>query len=983
MTALAAAGHSYALLADGTTVEIRPAGPEDTEAVLHFHQAMSPDNLYLRFFSMSKRAAEQEAQRVCRPAGADHAALLALLGEQVVGLASYEPTAAPGVAEVAFAVADDMHGRGIATLLLEHLVSLGQARQVQAFAATTLPENTAMLRVFADAGLSVRRRLVDDVIELTMPIPREAALGADSAYLDAVAGREQRAGVASLAPLLAPQSVAVVGASRHPGSIGRTILLNIRDAGFAGTLHAVNPHADDIEGVPCLPSVSALPQAPDMVVIAVPPPAVLKVARECGKREARSLVVITAGLGVSGDQRLLQICRKYGMRLVGPNCFGIAVPGIGLDATFSAQHPKAGIAGLVVQSGGVGIAMLEHFSRLGIGISSFASVGDKMDVSGNDLLMWWEQDAATKLAVLYVESFGNPRKFARTARRVSASLPVLTVHAGRSAPGQRAAASHTAAAAAPLITRQALFEHAGIIATTSLGELLDAAALLANQPVPAGRRVAIVTNAGGAGVLAADACVEAGLSVAMMSHRTQTRLRRLLPKGSAVGGPVDTTAGATAQQFIECLLMVAQDGVTGHRAGRRKAGADAASLHPDGEHDGGEQAHGQPPFGPDPGDPAQGGSGLAGVDLGGPDQDGSHARGEQLAHEPPDAVIALVVPTAAVDLVPALQEVQLPVPLAAVILNQPETVRTLPVTHGGPAVPAYAYPEAAARALGRAARYHAWRSRPAGTVPEFTECRPGRARGLVGSFLERVPGGGWLSPAEVDELLRCYGVPVVESRFAHNAEGVAAAAAALGGHVALKADVPGLVHKSDSGAVELDLHGPADVRRALRRLEKRFAGRLAGVLVQPMITGGTEVIIGVVQEPVFGPLVVFGLGGVATEVLGDHAARLAPLTDTDADDLIHSIRAAPLLLGHRGQPAADIGAIRDALLRISRLADDLPQVTELDLNPVIARPDGVFAVDARIRVTSHGAADPFLRQLRVPQPATPPGTSPNGGSQHR
>jgi acyl-CoA synthetase (NDP forming)/RimJ/RimL family protein N-acetyltransferase len=981
VTVLAAAGHSYALLADGTTVEIRPAGPDDAEAVLHFHQAMSPDNLYLRFFSMSKRAAEQEAQRVCRPAGADHGALLALLGEQVVGLASYEPMATPGVAEVAFAVADDMHGRGIATLLLEHLVSLGQARQVQTFAATTLPENTAMLRVFADAGLSVRRRLVDDVIELTMPIPREAALGADSPYLDAVADREQRAGVASLAPLLAPQSVAVVGASRHPGSIGRTILLNIRDGGFAGTLHAVNPHADDIEGVPCLPSVSALPQAPDMVVVAVPPPAVLKVARECGKRGARSLVVITAGLGVSGDQRLLQICRRYGMRLVGPNCFGIAVPAIGLDATFSAQHPAAGIAGLVVQSGGVGIAMLEHFSRLGVGISSFASIGDKMDVSGNDLLMWWEQDAATKLAVLYVESFGNPRKFARTARRVSARLPVLTVHAGRSAPGQRAAASHTAAAAAPLITRQALFEQAGIIATTSLGELLDAAALLANQPVPAGRRVAIVTNAGGAGVLAADACVEAGLSVARMSQRTQTRLRRLLPKGAATGGPVDTTAGATVQQFTECLLMVAQDRGPGHRAGRRTAGADAASLHPDGEHDAGEPADGKHRYSPDPGDLAQG-SGPAGLDLGGPDQVGSPAPGG-LAHEPPDAVIALVVPTATVDLIPALQEVQLPVPLAAVILNQPETVRILPVTHGGPDVPAYAYPEAAARALGRAARYHAWRSRPAGTVPEFAECRPGHARELVGSFLERVPGGGWLSPAEVDELLRCYGIPVVESRFAHDAEGVAAAAAALGGHVALKADVPGLVHKSDSGAVELDLHGPADVRRALRRLEKRFAGRLAGVLVQPMITGGTELIIGVVQEPVFGPLVVFGLGGVATEVLGDHAARLAPLTDTDADDLIHSIRAAPLLLGHRGQPAADIGAIRDALLRISRLADDLPQVSELDLNPVIARPDGVFAVDARVRVTSHGAADPFLRQLRVPPPAIAPGMPPNGGSQHR
>jgi acyl-CoA synthetase (NDP forming)/GNAT superfamily N-acetyltransferase len=911
VTALAAAGHSYALLADGTTVEIRQAGPDDTEAVTRFHEDMSPDNLYLRFFSMSKRAGGQEARRVCRPADADHAALLALLGKQVVGLASYEPTATPGVAEIAFAVADDMHGRGIATLLLEHLVSLGRARQLQSFMATTLPENTPMLRVFGDAGLAASRRLVDDVIELIMPIPAGAALDEDSAYLDAVAGREQRADVASLAPLLAPRSIAVVGVSRRMGSIGRTILLNIRDAGFEGALFAVNPHAEEIEGVPSVPSVSDLPTVPDLAVVAVPSASVLRVARECGKQGVGCLVVITSGLGAAAEARLLEACRRYGMRLVGPNCFGVAVPRLGLDATFATRHPAAGIVGLVVQSGGVGIAMLEHFTRLGIGISSFASVGDKIDVSGNDLLMWWEQDAVTKLAVMYLESFGNPRKFARTARRVSAAIPVLTVHAGRSAPGQRAAASHTAAVAAPMITRQALFEQAGIIATTSLGALLDTAALLANQPVPAGRRVAIVTNAGGAGVLAADACVEAGLTVTQISRRAQNRLRRLLPNGAAVGGPVDTTAAVSTERFRDCLLMVAKE--------------------PAGE-----------------------------------------------GQDPPDAVIALIVPTAASDLMPALREARLPVPLAAVVLGQPETVRILAASDGGPAVPAYAYPEGAAGAVGRAARYGAWRSRPAGTVPEIAGLQPDHARALVGAFLERIPGGGWLSPAEAYELLRCYGLPVVDSRFAVGTTAVLEAAAEMGGAVALKADVAGLVHKSGAGAVELGVRGPAEVRRALRRLERRFGDRLAGVLVQPMITGGTELIIGVVQEPVFGPLVVLGLGGVATEFLGDHAARLAPLTDSDADDLIHERRAAPLLLGQGGQPAADIAALRDALMRISRLAGDLPQVAELDLNPVIARPDGVFAVDARVRVTSHGAADPFLRQLRLPPAATSAAASPDG-----
>jgi acyl-CoA synthetase (NDP forming)/GNAT superfamily N-acetyltransferase len=913
VTALTEAGCSYALLADGTTITIRPAGPGDFESVKQFHEAMSPDNLYLRFFSISRQAAEQEARRVCRGEdGSARGAILGFLGDELVGVASFEPEADPETAEVAFAVADRMHRRGVATLLLEHLVSLARDRGVTVFTASALPENTAMLRVFADAGLAVTRRLEDGVVELSMAIPGSAALSEPSAYLDAVAGRERQAEVASLEPLFAPRSVAVVGAGHRPGSIGRSILLNIRDAGFTGTLHAVNPHLGDIDGIPSVPSLAALPEAPDLAVVTVPAAAVLDVAQECGKRGSRSLVVITSGLTSAQSARLLDTCRRWGMRLVGPNCFGVAVPGLGLDATFAAHHPTAGSAGLVVQSGGVGVALLEHFSRLGIGISSFASVGDKLDVSGNDMLQWWAEDGTTRLAVLYLESFGSPRKFARTAARVSATMPVLTVHAGRSAPGQRAAASHTAAAAAPLITRQALFEQAGIIATTSFGELLEAAVLLASQPVPAGSRVCILSNAGGAGVLAADACVEAGLAVATPSHTAQAQLAMILPAGAALGGPVDTTAAVSASAFGAALDTVAGD---------------------------------------------------TGV----------------------DAVIALVVPTAASDLIPALSAARLPVPLAAVVLDQADAVQLLPAdgdqaagggtagggtAGGGPArpggrlgVPAYAYPESAAKALARAARYGSWRSRPTDSVPEIDGIRTGAARALIDSFLDRMPGGGWLPADEADRLLRCYQLPIVESRLATTAGETAAAAADLGGLVALKAQVPGLVHKSDAGAVLLGLDGPDAARGGFATLAERFTGNFSGVLVQPMISGGTEVIIGVVQEPVFGPLVVFGLGGVATEVLGDHAARLAPLTTADADDLIHSIRAAPLLLGHRGQPPVDVAALRGALLRISRLADDLPQVAELDLNPVIARPDGVTAVDARIRVTSHGVADPFLRQL--------------------
>jgi acyl-CoA synthetase (NDP forming)/GNAT superfamily N-acetyltransferase len=890
LTALAEAGRSYALLADGTTMTIRPAGPGDYEAVMQLHEAMSPDNLYFRFFSASPAAAGHEARRVCLKADPGLVALLGLLGDELVGVASYELTTDAATAEIALAVADGMQRRGIATLLLEHLVSLARARGVKVFVAEVLPDNSAVLQVLGDAGLAVRRKYGGDMVDVSMPVPPTVALGEVSTYLDAVAYREKHADVASLEPLLSPRSAAVVGAGHRPGSIGRTILLNIRDAGFAGTLYAVSPRGGDIEGIPCVPSVAALPEAPDLAVVAVPAAHVVEVAQECGRRGARSLVVITSGLTPTQASGLLEASRRGGMRLVGPNSFGVAVPGTGLEATFAVHHPSPGKTGLVVQSGGVGAALVEQFSRLGIGTSSFVSVGDMLDVSGTDMLLWWEADNTTELAVLYLESFGNPRGFARTARRVSAKIPVLTVHAGRSAPGQRAAASHTAAAAAPLITRQALFDQAGIIATASYGELLDAAVLIASQPVPAGRVVSVVSNGGGAGVLAADACAEAGLAVATTGPKTRSRLREVLPAGSALGGPVDTTSAVTAEAFREALhIAVAEDGV--------------------------------------------------------------------------DALMAVVVRHAPVDLIPVLTAGRLSVPVAAVVLDQPEAVRLLHGGGTGPAVPAYAYPEAAAHALARAAHYGSWRSRPAGTVPEFGDLRVADARTIVASFLARMPGGGWLSAGEADDLLRCYGIPMVNFRRAGDADAAIETAAGLGGHVVIKADVPGLLHKTAAGAVELDLRGADEVREAMRRLQGKFAGRMSGVLVEPMITGGIETIVGIVQEPVFGPVVVFGLGGVATDVLGDRVARLAPLTGADADDLIHSIRAAPVLLGHNGLPAADIEALRDTLLRVSRLADDLPQVVELDLNPVIARPDDVIAVDARIRVTSHRLADPFLRQL--------------------
>jgi len=884
-------GGTYALLADGDTVLIRPATSRDSDAVLKMHRAMSPDNIYFRFFSLSPVGAESEARRVCREPAPDHVALLAWLSGELVGVASYELAGSKkDTAEIAFAVADHAHRRGVATLLLEHLVSAARRRGVLFFTAEVLAGNWAMLKVFASAGLRARRTQADGLAELIFDVPADAADPGWESYLDAVAEREGRADVASLRHVFAPASVAVVGASRRQGSVGRSILHNIISGGYAGTVYAVNPHATELEGVACVASVAALPSPVDLAVVSVPPPAVLKVAEECGGRGVRALVVITSGLDLEARAALLECCRRHGMRLVGPNCLGVAAPALSLDATFAASHPVPGAAGLAVQSGGVGSALLEQLSRLGIGVSSFASLGDKADISGNDLLQWWEQDPATRLAILYLESFGNPRKFGRSARHVGATMPVLIVDAGRSEAGERAAASHTAAAATPVVTREALFEQAGIIAAHDIGELIDAVALLASQPVPAGGRVAIVSNAGGAGVLAADACGDAGLDIALLDGPAQEALRRLLPPGAAVGGPVDTTATVSPEVFRRCLEEAAAD--------------DAV-----------------------------------------------------------DAVLALTVPTAVADLVPAACFAAISKPLVLCVLNQAEAVRLLPGASDS-RVPAYAYPGSAARALSHATGYGARRARMPGHFPVLADLRPDHAHDLIGRFLWRSPDGGWLTPALTAALLACYGITQVSTQLVDTEAAALSAAAELTGPVVVKAEVAGLVHKSEAGAVELDLHGPDEVRAGYRALAERFGPRMSAAMIQPMITGGAEVIIGVVQEPVFGPLVVFGLGGVATDVLGDRSARLSPLTDADADALIRSVRAAPLLLGHRGAPAADLTALQDILLRVSRLADDLPQVAELDLNPVIARPDGAYVVDARIRVVPARPADPYLRRLR-------------------
>jgi acyl-CoA synthetase (NDP forming)/GNAT superfamily N-acetyltransferase len=881
----------YSLLADGTTIGIRPARPDDLDAVREMHEKMSPENLYLRFFSLSPRAADWEARRLCREPAPDHAALLAMLGGELIGCGSYECDDSPSrSAEVALAVADDMHRRGVGTLLLEHLVSLARGRGLHAFNAETLSENAPMLRVFAEAGLQAHRTLADGVYSLTFPLPAGEADAALGSYRDVVAERERSAGVASLRHILAPASVAVIGVSRRPGSVGRIILRNIVNGGFPGPVYAVNPAAAELDGVPCVPSAAALPGDVDLAVIATPAAAVAGIAEECGRRGVKGLVVLASGLDGAGRAELLGICRRHGMRMVGPGSFGVADTSATLDATFAGRHPRPGTVGLALEStGGAGFALAGRLSRIGVGISSLVSLGDKDDVAGTDMLLWWESDPATKLALLYLESITNPLKSARTARRVGRSLPVLTVIVGRSATGRRLAAAR-ARAGTPLLTRQALFQQAGLIATANLGELLDTAVLLASQPVPAGPRVAVVSNTRGVALLAADACGDAGLQVARLAGDTQRALRDLLPREATVAGPVDTTLLIGPGIFGQCLE-------------------------------------------------------LAGADRG------------------VDAVLALTAESAGSDPVPEVPAARLRVPVAAAVLDQAEVVRLLPGPgEDSPAVPAFAYAESAAAALGHAARYGMWRAVPPGNVPELLGLHQDRARDLVAEFLASGSVGGWLPLDPTVELLGCYGVPLAEGIGVVSEDAAVAAAARFGGPVALRADVPGLVRARGAGALLIDLHGADEVRRGFRSLRDAFGQRLTGVIVKPMVTGGVEVMISMLHEEVAGPLVLFGAGGAAADALADRAARLAPMTDSDADELIRSIRAAPLLLG---RPGADLAALRDLLLRVSQLADDLPQIAELELSPVFARPDGVQAVDARIRLQA--AADPadaHLRRLR-------------------
>jgi acetyl coenzyme A synthetase (ADP forming)-like protein len=871
-----------AVLMDGSSIHIRPIHPSDAPSLAAFHSTLSLETVRRRFFSPKRELGAEELQRFTTVDHHDRVALVAELGDELVGVARYDRLGDAPDAEVAFVVADAHQGRGVGTVLLDQLASAARERGITRFVAETLADNRPMLAVFRGAGFEERTRFDAGTIDVELIIePTDRRLATQETH-------EHRAESASVARLLRPSSVAVIGASRNRATVGHQVLRNLLAAGFDGPVYPVNPSAEHVASVKAYPSVLDVPGPVDLAVITVPAAAVADTILACARKGVAGLVVLSAGFaeiggdGIAEQDRLRDLARRNGMRLVGPNCIGVANTALGLNATFSPYAPARGRIAMQSQSGALGIAILERSRRSRLGVSSFVSVGNKADVSGNDLLQYWEDDPGTDVILLYLESFGNPRKFSRIARRVSRRKPIVAVKSGRSAAGERAASSHTAAMASPDVAVDALFRQAGVIRVDSLDDMVDVAQLLVAQPLPQGPRVAIVGNSGGPGILATDACAGTGLDILELPERTQLALRTVVDANASVTNPVDLIASATPEVYGEAIRIVAE--------------ADTV-----------------------------------------------------------DAILVICTPTFAAtppDITAMLTELapDIAKPIVACFLAWPDLAALKPTGSGSITIPLYGSPEPAARALAAAAGYAHWRQRPPGAVPDLDGFDVDRARAAIEGHLRRAPDQPWLPPELVNEVLLAIGLPYLATASAATADEAAANAARLGFPVVLKAAGAAIVHKSDVGGVELDLQDEAAVREAFDRMRAAIGAAMTGGVLQSMAGPGIETIIGVTVDPLFGPLVMFGLGGVATELLQDRSFRILPLTDVDAAELVRSLKSSPLLFGYRGREPVAVDQLEDALQRVARLAELVPEIVELDLNPVIAAPEGVAIVDARIRV---------------------------------
>ncbi len=883
------------VLRDGSTVHVRPVRAGDRDALTAFFTDLSSESRWFRFFSAHGNL-EPFVQNAI---DADYRTRLDLIvtagaDRRLIAHALYVQTE-DDLAEVAFATSDDYHQRGIATILLAHLAQAAYANGIHRFYAITMPSNRRMIGVFRESGFAPRVRAFPDEVHVEFP----TSLTDDAR--ERFDARDRTASAAAVRPILEPSSVAVIGASRDATSIGGAILHNLISGGYTGTIYPINPSADVLQGLRTFASVEEVPGAVDLAVVVVPARAVLAVVGACARKGVRALVVISSGFAETGaegtalQRKLLTICRESGMRLVGPNCFGVinTAPGISMNATFARQMPATGSIGFLTQSGALGLSVIDRTAKMGLGLSTFISNGNKADISGNDLLSYWETDERTEVVMLYLESFGNPRKFGRIARQVGRKKPILVVKSGRSSAGARATTSHTGALlSASDVTVDALFKQSGVVRCDTLAELFDVASLFSRQPVPSGRRVGIVTNAGGLGIMCADACEAGGLVVGEFPPALRDELGSFLPAQASATNPVDMIAGAGPDEYLRVIETIARANVV-------------------------------------------------------------------------DAIVALYIPpvvTSPEKIAGALKQAAdaVDIPLLAVFMSE-EGSDILRDT-----VPTYEFPEEAARALVHAATYGEWRERPVGVVCHYDDIHPEAAGAVIATALGR--GAGWLEPADVAALLDAYGINRVREALTTTPDEAAAVAKEIGFPVVLKAVVPGLVHKTDAGAVRLSLRSEQDVLDAAKELERTMPERPTGYLVQPMLSGGVEMLAGVVHDPLFGPVVAIGAGGVTSEIVKDIAVGLAPLTNVDVDRMLQDLRMEPMLRGYRGQPPVDRNALVDMVHRIGALVDAHPEIAEMDCNPVLALPDGAVVVDARIRLEER-APQPPLGSARPPRVA--------------
>ncbi len=888
------------VLRDGTTVEVRPVRADDQEPVQRFLEGLAPTSLTFRFFTGATNL-RLAANSMTDVDYRNRYGLVATRGgdERIVGQASYFREDRDR-AEVAFAVADELQGRGLATIMLAHLAGVARENGISLFTAEVMPENHRMIEVFRESGFTVETASLPGALHVEFPV--SLTDGAVLRFED----RDRMAAQAAVKRFLEPGSIALIGASRQRGTVGGEVFHNLLRGEFDGVVYPVNPAADVVQSVRAYPSVLELPELVELAIVAVPAPAVVDVARECGQAGVRALVVISAGFAESGpegaarERELVEVCTDAGMRLIGPNCLGILnASEPQFDATFAPALPPGGNVGFVTQSGALGLALIALARDRSLGVSSFASIGNRADITANDLLEYWEQDPATRVALLYIESFSDARRFSRVARRVGREMPIVVVKSGRSAAGARATASHTGALLAASDVRvDALFEQAGVIRTDSLAEMLDVASLLANEPLPAGPRVGIVTNAGGPGIMCADACEAAGLEVPATPEDLRGALREFLPPEAALGNPIDLVATASAEDYRRAIRAMSEwEGI--------------------------------------------------------------------------DAVIAIFIRpllTRAEDVARAIAETaaDLPrqVPVQAVFMSAEDQATMASI--GG--IPSHLYPEDAARALARVMDHVRWRAKPPAEPATFADTDEDRATAVIAWALGE--GEEWLTPGEATQLLECHGIATPRSLLAENPAEAAAAARQLGPRVALKAQAPGLLHKSDVGGVAVGLEAGA-VEAAAREMDAALAAHgheRESFLVQEMVEGGIELIIGVVDDPIFGPAVACGAGGVEAELLRDVAVRLSPLTARDATEMLESLALFPRLTGYRGAQPADLAAIEEMVLRVGAMVESHSEIAELDLNPVIARADGAVAVDARVRVRSAPPRAPWPSTWRTRAP---------------